>query len=288
MRKKHVIVLIVTILCMVIFFIFGMLAQRMIFDKSNSNKSAQRISLSYNKHFPRIKVSNVKGRSVNVESIFSEHKTKIVFYISSKCESCNKIMDSILMYKHLLGTDKYQYVILMSDSINVDNYKQYGIKNNEIYALSNSKINMGTPCIIMLDNKDTISFISDKAENLIKRIIATDGRENLVKKANQFFEEKATGYKGKPVMVYFRMEGCPDCKAVTGILHEKEIENKFRRIDIYSNESYGEHKNVDVNEIFCTIYNIDWYPSFVLIRNNDSTVLGKMGRHKLEQELKSY
>lgn len=52
-------------------------------------------------------------------------------------------------------------------------------------------------------------------------------------------------------------------------------------VTIYTRESYGQKEMVDIGGIFMNLYQIEWYPSFLIIDNNDYKFISKMSSREL-------
>lgn len=85
----------------------------------------------------------------------------------------------------------------------------------------------------------------------------------------------------KPSLIYFAMEGCPDCESAMEILTKNSILDHYNIQTIYTKDSYGEKEFVDSGDFFMSIYGIDWYPSFLILKENEHIFIGQ----KTEQEL---
>ena len=89
----------------------------------------------------------------------------------------------------------------------------------------------------------------------------------------------------KTDMIYFAMEGCKDCEAANQIIDE-DITTIYNIEKIYTENDYGSEQFVDLNDIFATLYDISWYPSFLIIEDNQNyRIVGETPIDKLKEAL---
>ena len=81
------------------------------------------------------------------------------------------------------------------------------------------------------------------------------------------------------------MEGCNDCAVAEKMLNAKNIQDKYNLLTVYTEESYGEQEIVDVGSLFLEIYGIEWYPSFLIIKDDTYQFVGETSIEELENIL---
>lgn len=121
------------------------------------------------------------------------------------------------------------------------------------------------------------------------KLISLSDHNKMIERLNKYY---VGNDETKPTLVYFKMSGCPDCKAIEPIIKKEDIQKKYNIKYVYTEKSYGAEKEVDINDIQAKLYGIDWYPSFVLIDNYKGKykfkVIGQMEREKLVKEFYAF
>lgn len=82
------------------------------------------------------------------------------------------------------------------------------------------------------------------------------------------------------------MDGCPDCQNAEKLLNDNNIASKYDMITIYTVDSKGEKECVDEGEVLKNIYDIDWYPSFLILDGDKYEFIGQESDEKLLEKLK--
>ena len=246
------------------------------------NESAKVAKLSYDSKLPEL---DLKNKKMNLRKFIESNKSeyKVVFYLSSKCSACNRQLDAAKRYSTVLEKDKFSFFVLLEDKIVRDNYNKYGIKEKNVVCLKDNRLAIGTPAVIILDKKNNIVFYTDDTEIAVDKLISLSDHNKMIERLNKYY---VGNDETKPTLVYFKMSGCPDCKAIEPILKKEDI--KY----VYTEKSYGAEKEVDINDIQAKLYGIDWYPSFVLIKKNATgykyKVIGKMTKDEIVDELRLF
>ena len=89
----------------------------------------------------------------------------------------------------------------------------------------------------------------------------------------------------KKTVVYFSMRGCEDCRAADNIL-----DNDLEILDIYDiNRIYDapdlldQSTLVDDFKIFSRVYEIDWYPTFLIFDNAVTEIIRQVPLTQLKE-----
>lgn len=252
------------------------------------NESTKVAKLSYDSKLPEL---DLKNKKMNLRKFIESNKSeyKVVFYLSSKCSACNRQLDAAKSYNTVLERDKFSFFVLWEDKIVRDNYNKYGIKEKNVVCLKDNRLAIGTPAVIILDKKNNIVFYTDDTEIAVDKLISLSDHNKMIERLNKYY---VGNDETKPTLVYFKMSGCPDCKAIEPILKKEDIQKKYNIKCVYTEKSYGAEKEVDINDIQAKLYGIDWYPSFVLIKKNATgykyKVIGKMTKDEIVDELRLF
>lgn len=82
------------------------------------------------------------------------------------------------------------------------------------------------------------------------------------------------------------MDGCPDCKQTIKSLEKNNVLCNYNMLTLYTKDSYGAKEWVDNDDLFLEIYGIDWYPSFLIISEDNYKFIGQETEDKLIEILK--
>ena len=247
----------------------------------NSNNDIYVISATYGDNLSELDVCDINGNMVEpLESKNADYK--IVLYLSSRCSSCNKEIIAASHLKAVLDKERYAVFILYEDSIPKDSALD---SVNGVYCLKAEKLSSDTPTGFILDSDNNVIFSTTDTPSLIDKIISMESNEEIdmmrMRSNSYFITNYADNNDSRPVMIYFRMNGCPDCEAVEDILESNEVREKFQRVDLYTEDSFGEEELIDADQILRTIFDVDWYPSFELVSGANTKMLGEMSNDSL-------
>ena len=67
---------------------------------------------------------------------------------------------------------------------------------------------------------------------------------------------------------------------------DEEVYDRFEIEKLYEEAAYGSEELVDINSLFAQIYNIDWYPSFLILDENEK-IIGNTPVDKLKEVMLS-
>lgn len=227
--------------------------------------------LEYGDQFDDIDLFNMAGErcKLNIES----QKYSIVFYLSNSCNSCKR---QLLAVKNLLGIvnkSEIKVNIVWDKEIEYSQLKKYGIDRENCYSLKGTKLNTSVPAVYILDDKNRIVFITTEPESFAKKFFGMDGidKNKMQIQAINYLKNLSKNKNSKKrTVIYFGMDGCSDCEEVdNAVLNEQEVKDKVDLIRIYDSDAYGKYENIDVDSIFLELFNIEWYPSFLIIHNNE-------------------
>ncbi|PWJ49769.1 thioredoxin family protein [Faecalicatena contorta] len=215
----------------------------------------------------------------------SAQKYKIVFYIDPYCESCIKSFTVAERMSSILSEDISVNILWRQrPSTNIE--KKAGVPSDNQYVLDNIKLSNPYPTYFILDDKDEIVLMTDNVEKVMKKILSFEdiSKEHIIDRTNSYLSVKVEG-NNKPILIYFAMEGCPDCEKAEEMLWDNHIQEKYNILTVYTEESYGEHEYVDVSNVFGIIYDIEWYPSFLILEQDEYKFVGENTLEDLKQIL---
>lgn len=214
-------------------------------------------------------------------------KPSVVFYISSSCGGCKKVMDSYDSFQSVLGEDYNFYCMWLSEIPSFASEK-YNIKNN--YALKNKYMfATSTPSVFLIDTDNKVDFVTAEIETLVDKLLADsddNSRESFKKSALEYILDKYSKDIDNPnQLIYFSMEGCPDCKAADEVINKSDKLQKYEITKIYHKNATDETLTIDSFKLFQEVFGVEWYPSFYVIKNGDKKFVGEVPIEELEQNL---
>ena len=244
------------------------------------------IRMDYGDAFTELKVKDAAGKVLN--HFPSQQKAQIVVYLSDTCKTCINILKNMNCVEKVLGTQKVSYMILWKDQIPEKLVNQYDVDLNSCYSLENTELATSTPTIYLLDSDGKVSFSNIDFQLVIEKIIEMDliPKKNLLENANEYVKSNFLKKNSDKVQIlYFAMEGCPDCEKADKIVSQRQITDKFDVNRLYRFDDEKEEVLKDVYGVFRQVYGIQWYPSFVIFKNNGIKIIGETPESKLEAEI---
>ena len=114
-------------------------------------------------------------------------------------------------------------------------------------------------------------------------------KEDAIINTNNHFSCALSSNKDKPLLICFSMEGCPDCKAADEVIEQSEdIKNNYDIVRIYRSNSKEKHDYTDVYELYRHIYDINWYPSFIILEDGTYRFIGEVPLNELADLILSH
>lgn len=213
-------------------------------------------------------------------------KYLLVIYLDSKCGSCYKQLEIFERYEKLLK-NQMEVALLWGNGMPNQNYEKYRIKESDVFYLDGNKTLSESPSAYIIDSKGSIVFTTSDMKKVLEKIIKMEDIDvsEILFNSNNYLKNLIQEDNSKIDMIYFAMEGCKDCEAADQII-DKDITNTYNIEKIYTENDYGSEQFVDLNDIFATLYDISWYPSFLIIENNQNyTIVGETPIDKLKEAL---
>ena len=245
--------------------------------------------LRYGDSFNTIPVVNADGNETAFK--YGEHNT-VLFYLSSSCASCGDALRFVGRLQSVFGEDNLQVLLLWSDSMPVSLIEEYDIAPENCFSINDSiAINTPTPTAYLLDSQGSIIYYNSDIkicmEKLYMQVVEEGLEEQLRINANHYLME----YYGisdfeKQQIVYFCMDGCPDCAAADDILMSDDRKDERSLHYLYTyNDTEPSHER-DEYALLKLVYDIKWYPSFLVLQSEEEYgIVGEVPVETLLQEL---
>lgn len=213
---------------------------------------------------------------------------KLMVYLSNECGNCIDSLPVLNEINKIFCSDNLEMFLLWENKIPEDKVKQNNLLDNS-YSLNNVSISSSLDTVFLVDEMNNVVFVdSNGYENALLFLIDEEivNTETLVDNSNEFILENYAEQSSLPNLVYFSMPGCPDCEKADDVVSSSEIQNAFNITRIERDKNASEDDIVDKLGIFKMVYGIDWYPSFLILRENgDHSIIGKIEPEKLKQTL---
>lgn len=244
----------------------------------------EKIYVNYGDDFTKLEVSNSKGTSVSLKA--NENKRLLVLYLDSMCGACYRQLEVVERMSKIYE-DQIDVVVLWGGGMPKEKYEKLGINEAQIYSLEEKLALSDSPAGFIIDSNGKVVFTTTDMKKINKKILSLNGidRGKIVKKSNQYLKTFFSKTSEKQSMIYFAMEGCKDCNAADKVIDE-EVYDRFEIKKLYEEAAYGSEELVDINSLFAQIYNIDWYPSFLILDENEK-IIGNTPVDKLKEVMLS-
>lgn len=294
-KRKTLHILIFLLLFLVISEFVIILLQR---NRTKEQKETETISdvtikdLRYGDSFYTIPVLDAEGKEAVLKC--GEHNT-VLFYLSPSCASCGDALRFAGRLQRVFGEDNLQVLLLWSDSMPVSLIEEYGIAPENCFSINGSiAINAPTPTAYLLDSQGSIIYYNADIKLCIEKLYMQVVEEGLEKQlrlnANRYLVEHfGISDFEKQQIVYFCMDGCPDCAAADDILANDEGKDERNLYYLYTyNDTEPSHER-DEYALLKLVYGIEWYPSFLILQSEEEyRIVGEVPVETLLQELDSY
>lgn len=246
--------------------------------------------LRYGDSFDAIPTADAQGNEASLK--YGEHNT-LLFYLSPSCASCGDALRFVERLQSVFGEDNLQVLILWRDSIPISLIEEYGIAPENCFSISGSiAINAPTPTAYLLDSVGSIIYynadIKICMEKLYMQAVEEEGMEERLRvNANRYLvEHYGISDFEKQQVVYFCMEGCPDCAAADEALANDSGKEARSLHYLYTyNDEEPSHER-DEYALLKLVYGIEWYPSFLVLQSEEEyEIIGEVPVETLLQEL---
>lgn len=211
------------------------------------------------------------------EADYMNHSTKnqnydykVYLLIDPYCDSCVSKVDVANRLAEILGDFPIGIYILWKQQPSEEKVKAVNISEENQVVFNDKEIINEYPSYFIADSLEKIIMITDDEEKLVKKLKEIEGETELRDRANSYLLNLKSVQKKKR-LIYFAMDGCPDCERVMSNSKVVDVLNKYDLITVYTSNSYGEQEFVDIGNIFRNIFDISWYPSFLIIDEDGST-----------------
>lgn len=189
----------------------------------------------------------------------------IVVNISSGCGSC---LDLLSRIPRLLDIyDELNFKIIWNDKIPTTLIDKYRIPLEINFSLDGKAVlDVQYPIMFILDESGIVRFKDIDMTNILDKIHDLNIVDNsrLIDTSLSYIRKNFFNDSDKENLLYFFMEGCPDCKEIQPLLDDNIAIQKYETIFyLYMKTTSRQDVTTDYYNIFARIFDISWYPSFI-------------------------
>ena len=213
---------------------------------------------------------------VTDELYIEQQKNKLIFLVSSECKGCMSDLNILKMLNYIYSDDNLEVLLVWSEIFNNDFIEKHELDSIRNYSyIGDETIASQTPFFFLVDNNNKILFCDSQIDLLVEKLQdMTANTKDVISKANEYLLSNY-GNDKDPLFVYFTMEGCGDCEFADQLIVEKELNNIYNIQRIYSYRTQNPDLEVDKYKILMKIYKITWYPSFLILSNDEYHFYGE-------------
>lgn len=281
--KKYITFTVFFIIVFVILFLFV---------RSFFNKPSVISYIEYNDNISDLQITDVNNNKYTLNSVGNDNY-KFCVYLSDSCGLCIDSLPTLERIKDIFCKEQsIEMILLWENKIPIKNVKEYNLYDYS-YSLKNVSISPTLDTVFLLDKNNNVFFMdNDGYENAISLLIENNlvNKDSLIINSNAYIKNNLIKDSDLHDLIYFSMPGCPDCESANEIIYTSEIQKYFNITKIES-KMLDENITsiVDYGHIFKKIYDIDWYPSFLILNNDGSwNMVPDVEINELRKELMKY
>lgn len=246
--------------------------------------------MDYGTSVNELKLSDLSGKEI--KNIFESKKYTFAFYLDDKCGACIEKLELINRMAEIIPSEFGKTLIIWKTNPDLKLIKKKSLTYNN-YVLKDVIIKDGAPSgYIIKNNKVVFKMDILDMTKYIEKIFQLDdiNLERIQTSSNEFILDNWKDTANKtPLIVYFKMEGCPDCKKAEEIINDANLVEKYQLLEIYYQDiDSGGGEIIDEGDLFKQIYGISWYPSFLIFKNNNWRIVEEIAPEELIDELFHY
>lgn len=259
-----------------------------VFIACNFRSKGDEIVLAYGDDFREVK-DYVHGQK-NADCISQEYEYTIVYYIDKSCGSCINSLYMIDQMCNLFQNGNVNNVLLWQGEVGEKALEKTTIPAEANFCLEEAYINTATPTYYIIEKTGNIIFVGNQIKDVLDKVESLGvlpDEESAVYYYKNLANKKFSSEK--PILVYFSMVGCKDCKAIEPVIHSELVEKEYNLITFFrdrENVSNEMLTQVDYGGVLSRIFDIKWYPSFLIIKDEKEIIhIGEMSVDEVIEKL---
>lgn len=209
----------------------------------------------------------IKDLDNNDKKIFNK-KNDVIIFLDEKCRACIELLPFLKNLNSILKDTDIQVSIVWKNSVNKEKLNKYELPENINYV-SNNIDKLSTPYFAIVDTDLSIVYQNNNIEKVLKKTLESLSEKD--KKISQnntislLLMNNSNKNNSNKELIYFNMKGCPDCKKASKTIKDKKLSNSYNISTINYWEEGSKDTNLDYFNLYANLFDIEWYPSFILI-----------------------
>lgn len=202
---------------------------------------------------------------------------KVVIYLLASCQSCIEELGSFKNLINIFSNEQLEFQLVWEGDIPLERIKKINIPLDINYSLKSERALSNTTPTAYIVNKEGEIIFSCRArmESLVSKLI-----EINEDKINDTKDKALTNLKNelqidnkRPYLFLFATSDCEGCKLAEEFLQvDKLVESKYNLITIVNESQNHEKIYMDNFLIYSKLFNINKYPSFILVNDNKNEI----------------
>ncbi|MBQ7954610.1 MAG: hypothetical protein IJ282_02560 [Lachnospiraceae bacterium] len=231
----------------------------------------------------------LKQEETNLETFIPHEKDlNLCIYLSGQCKGCVEFLEEFSKIRDVLGENTISYSFIFTSSL-PRNIEEYGVDKEMCYRpLDNILLATSTPTFFLINQDGIVEFTTIEFDLMLEKIVGFEGFDIEEAKSNAteyILEKYCSDETNKKKLVYFAMKGCPDCEEADKVIESTEIVSVYDVTKIYAWNFSEANYICDNYNLFQHIYELNWYPSFLIWKDGLPQILGEMSNQELRERL---
>lgn len=224
-----------------------------------------------------------------IETIPTHSQNKLIIYLSEGCSTCIEVLRSLNRLENIFLSDQFDYLICWENQIPVNLVEKYEVEKDKNVSLKGeTRLSSISPTFFLLNEDNIVDFSTSDFQIMIDKLFSDEilTKNQLQENANKYILDKLANSDETSNLIFFSMEGCPDCMEVEPIISSNIIQNIYDVTTIYRSNDPKDGRLLDNYNIFRHVYDIEWYPSFLILDGiEDYYFIGETSIENLENLL---
>lgn len=278
MQKKRMVILLISVLALG--FMLGIITLFLA-----RSKKLEVLYLRYGDQITQVQVYDMNGNKTTIQPT-SEYT--LLFYLSAYCGTCIEYLPEISLLQEVFSEEDISVQIVWLEKPPRSQLRKYNLPDEINYSMGDKvKLDSSTPTYYLLDKNGSVIFKDVVAINLMDKVaeLGIFSLPTVKEGLNAYLRRKydVQGKKGL-TMIMFSLEGCSDCADADKMISDRKLDDIFLINRIYSYRDNAEPR--DRFKIYRYVYEISWYPSFLILNDDDFFFVGEVSLNELENCLR--
>ena len=229
---------------------------------------------AYIEYKDNIEYLDIFDKENNLYELKKDDKYKVLIFLSDRCSTCIDALPTIEKLNEIVCKNQnIDLYLLWRNKIPTTKLKKHNLVDCS-FSLKNVYIASNYESCFVVDNENVVVFLDNNLNNLMGVISGLNilDKNKLKDNSNTYIKNKYfKNDNGKLDLVCFSIANCNGCVTALSILNSSNsISEKYNFeyiTDVKSNQPQFKKDNID---IFKYVYDIQWYPTFLIFNNKDN------------------